>query len=443
MRQFFTLIVKDIRLLWRDRTALMLLFCMPAALALIITLVQQNIFEISHGGGTIHGILLNQDNSDLANSVEKELNAWPGIDLVRWQDSEKDALKLLETGVYQFCIVIPADTWLAIESSAKQAVTEGWGLYSQNQGDILRRNSEIDPLPLNPKLKVYVDSTLGGGFKMALQNAVNQFALGLETRLKLMFFAQTLKLHMAASKDVKDNFFLSRIESLPTIVTAAPDLIRVEMTMAGSAGFTVLPTATQQTFPAMAVFGIFFIVVPLSGALIRERHSGIFMRLSVAPVSVASISAARLVAYSVVCLCQFGLIVLVGKTLLPWLGGVPLAIGPKLIPVLIIVVCIALAACGSGLLLGVLGRTTDQVSAIGPIAVVIAAAVGGIMVPVFVMPPVMQIISRFSPLEWGHRALLDVMVRGAGLNIVWPRMALLLLFFVITLLISRICYRQN
>jgi hypothetical protein len=40
MRHFFTIVVKDIRLQWRDRTALMLLFCMPAALALIITLVQ-------------------------------------------------------------------------------------------------------------------------------------------------------------------------------------------------------------------------------------------------------------------------------------------------------------------------------------------------------------------------------------------------------------------
>lgn len=441
MRHFFTIVVKDIRLLWRDRTALMLLFCMPAALALIITLVQQNIFETSHGG-TIHGILVNQDNSNLADLVEKELSARPGIVLTRWQDSEKNALEVLETGSYQFCILIPAGTRLAIETAAIETIAKGWGAQEHNYADLPAR-TDTDRLSFQPELRVYMDPTLGGGFKVAIQNALNQIILGLEMHLKLAFFAETLKLYIPTPENMQDNILLKRIESLPALVTPAPDLLRVEIFPAGRAGFTVLPTATQQTLPAMAVFGMFFIVVPLSGALIRERHSGIFMRLAVAPVSVASISAARIVAYSLVCLCQFGLIVLVGKTLLPWLGGAPLVIGSKFLPVLMIVVCIALAACGSGLLLGVLGRTTEQASAIGPIAVVIAAAIGGIMVPVFVMPPVMQTLSRFSPLEWGHRALLDVLVRGAGLQIVWQRMALLLLFFAVTLLISRLCYRQN
>ncbi len=46
-------------------------------------------------------------------------------------------------------------------------------------------------------------------------------------------------------------------------------------------------------------------------------------------------------------------------------------------------------------------------------------------------------------LEWGHRALLDVLVRGADLHMVWPRMTLLMLFFAVTLLISRSFYHRN
>lgn len=442
MRHFITIAVKDIRLLWRDRTALLLLFCMPALLALIITLVQQNVFETAHGGA-IHGILVNQDHSDLADFIEQELVTRPGIVLMRWQDSSKDALEILETGSYQFCILIPKGAWSSMEMAAKQAIAQRWAVQKYSHEVIYDAAEVSDNFSFQPKLSVYFDPTLGGGSKMAIKNSLNQIILGLEMRMKLMFFAHFLKLDIGTPGGQSDNILLSQIEALPELVTPSPDLLRVEISMARRAGFDVLPTATQQTLPAMAVFGMFFIVVPLAGALVRERRSGIFMRLAIAPVSAASISAARLLAYCLVCLCQFGLILLVGKTLLPWLGGAPLVIGSKLIPMLLIVACIALAACGSGLLLGVLSRTTEQAAAIGPIAVVISAALGGIMVPVFVMPPMMQTLSRFSPLEWGHRALLDVLVRGADLQMVWPRMTLLLLFFAVTLLISRSFYRRN
>jgi hypothetical protein len=51
---------------------------------------------------------VNQDNSNPADLIEKELSVRPGIVLTRRQDSEKNALEMLETGSYQFCILIPA-----------------------------------------------------------------------------------------------------------------------------------------------------------------------------------------------------------------------------------------------------------------------------------------------------------------------------------------------
>jgi ABC-2 type transport system permease protein len=43
------------------------------------------------------------------------------------------------------------------------------------------------------------------------------------------------------------------------------------------------PTAAQQNVPAWALFGMFFIVVPLSGSLIRERQTGSLLRLMTMP----------------------------------------------------------------------------------------------------------------------------------------------------------------
>jgi len=77
---------------------------------------------------------------------------------------------------------------------------------------------------------------------------------------------------------------------------------------------------------------------------------------------------------------------------------------------------------------------------VGPIAIVIAAALGGIMVPVYAMPKIMREISVYSPLAWGHDAFLDVFVRGGDLKSVVWQVTALQAFFVVTVLVSWICF---
>jgi ABC-2 type transport system permease protein len=102
----------------------------------------------------------------------------------------------------------------------------------------------------------------------------------------------------------------------------------------------------------------------------------------------------------------------------------------------LIVFSVALAACGYGILLGTMARTDEQASTFGAVSVVIAAAIGGIMVPVYVMPQFMQKISVLSPLSWGLNAFLDVFVRGGDMISVLPDVALLLMFFLVTSLVA-------
>jgi len=203
-----------------------------------------------------------------------------------------------------------------------------------------------------------------------------------------------------------------------------------------------LPTAVQQNVPAWALFGMFFIVVPLSGSLIRERREGIFARMMVMPVSKTSLILGKLSAYVGVCMVQFVCIVAVGKWLLPLLGTDPLVLtqGGAM---LVVAFCSALCATGFGIMLGALARTNEQAAILGPVTVVIAAALGGIMVPVFAMPEAMQWISRGSPLGWGHEAFMELLVREGSLAAVWDRLALLLLFFVATLLAALIGLRRQ
>jgi ABC-2 type transport system permease protein len=109
-----------------------------------------------------------------------------------------------------------------------------------------------------------------------------------------------------------------------------------------------------------------------------------------------------------------------------------LTLGSDLPALVMTVTMIALAACGYGLLLGTLARTLEQEIMFGAVSVVCAAAVGGIMVPVYVMPPTMQTISTWSPLAWGLNALVDIAVRGGSLASVRPELTCLAAFTLAT-----------
>jgi len=95
-----------------------------------------------------------------------------------------------------------------------------------------------------------------------------------------------------------------------------------------------------------------------------------------------------------------------------------------------------LAAIGLGLLLGTIAKSQEQSAPFGATFVVILAALGGVWVPVFAMPKLMQTLSKLSPMNWGLEAFYDVFLRNANFSQLLPNISLLFLFFMVTLVIS-------
>jgi len=61
-----------------------------------------------------------------------------------------------------------------------------------------------------------------------------------------------------------------------------------------------------------------------------------------------------------------------------------------------------------------ISSTSEEATTIGGVSNIILAALGGIMVPKFVMPEFMQNITTFSPMNWGLEGLLEIFVMGGG-----------------------------
>ena len=89
-------------------------------------------------------------------------------------------------------------------------------------------------------------------------------------------------------------------------------------------GGVVLPNPIQQTVPAWSLFGMFFILIPLTNSMIRDRRSGVFKRLLSFPVRKWQLVVGKVLPFLVINILQFAIMFLVGYGLLPRLTGVTL-----------------------------------------------------------------------------------------------------------------------
>ena len=148
-------------------------------------------------------------------------------------------------------------------------------------------------------------------------------------------------------------------------VRAGPETL-ISLTYSGQpAG--IRPSSTQQSVPSWIVFGMFFVIIPLSTIFIDERRQGTLLRTRVMNVGTVALFAGKLAPYLIINLLQAGLMILVGMYVVPLLGGAALTPGGSGAGLLLISFSLSLAATGTALMIAVLAQTVEQATTIGGI----------------------------------------------------------------------------
>lgn len=437
MRKIIATIFKELLLLGRDRVGLLVLFVMPALLVLVMTLIQENVFK-TMGESTTRVLFIDHDGEEVGRAIEKKLVESGGIEIVRTIDGkevgEKEGLRRVLNGEFQLCVLIPAGTTATLKTRVRSSVEESFGL----------KKKPAETTGLSFEIGVYFDPTVFGGFRSAILSSLELTIAGIEMNEKMGILSQLLPryidqtIHNALGPMLPEG---AAPDSLGKPLHFSQDrLLQVTERPASLLKDLKKPTPVQQNVPAWALFGIFFVAIPMAGGVIRERQDETLARLLTLPVSLPSLMMGKIIAYVLVCLSQFGLILFIGKFVLPLLGTPKLEMGSDPTALALIALSAILAATGFGILLGMTARTYEQASMAGPITIVIAAALGGIMVPVYAMPAIMRKISVYSPLQWGHNAFLEVFVRGGDIRAAGADILALLAFFVASILAAGLCF---
>jgi ABC-2 type transport system permease protein len=433
MLKLWSCIWKELILLYRDFSGLMVLFVMPVALVIVVTLVQENVLKAL--GETKTGVLIiDLDRKAVGRQIEESLKKSGAVKIIKEIKGKpvdiETAQKAVARGEFQVGIVIPRGISDVFEKTARQRVKNSISI------DGAKKKKPIEGQEPLPDLLVYFDPTLRENFRAGVVSTLEKILLGLDVKERIGFLFELLpgEMEEAAQKAAGPMWseeFKKRIPKFRIDWDDTP-LMTVKEKVARYGQEVIIPNTVQQNIPAWTLFGMFFIVVPLGGSIIREREDGMLARLLTMPTSYLTIISGKITAYLLICLVQFVLIMALGRFLLPLFGAPVLDLGASPAALILIVVSAALAASGYGILLGTIARTYEQASMFGAVSVVIAAALGGIMVPVFVMPRIMQTISEFSPLAWGLNAFLNVFVRNGNVQSILSQTTRLLLFFVST-----------
>jgi len=208
-------------------------------------------------------------------------------------------------------------------------------------------------------------------------------------------------------------------------------------------GFNIQPTSVQQSVPAWLVFSMFFILIPISNTFIQEKNLGTLNRIKSINISLFPLIFGKIVPYYIINQIQVVLMILVGMYIVPKLGGDSLVIEGNIPLIFIISSAISFAAISFAIFISNISKSTEEATSIGGLSNIILAALGGVMVPKVVMPLFMQDITNYSPMAWGLESFLEVFVLGGDFGDIQSNLIKLVMMGFVFLLISYILLKRK
>ncbi len=415
MYRLIASIKKEVLVLIRDWAGLGLIFLMPVALVLVMTLIQDASFrKLDETKITL--LYLDEDQDTLGIHVKEGLEKTGYFELVTefkgGKPDEKTLSKEVADGNYQMGVVVRRGSTSAIRARGQRLVEQTLlGNDGTSSADTAAR----------AKIMIYFDPAIKMSFKVTVRNALENFTSKIEAGILF----QALSAELA-----------NYLPEPPAPLSDPGGGIIYEEIYAADEYSQIIPNSVQHNVPAWTIFAMFFIIIPLTGNLIREKESGLATRLQLMPGSRFQSLGAKIAVYTGVGLVQFVIILLIAKLVFPLFQLPSLVLGPEKIALLMMALATTLAATGYSVLVGTVARTHDQAAVFGMVSVIILAAIGGIWVPVFMMPNLMQKLSIISPLNWSLDGFYDILLRGGGLRDIAGKFCALIAFFAVNLALA-------
>ena len=411
MKKILAFTLKELLIITRDRTALLLMIAAPLALTLVMSFAFS---RVNTGGlSQIDVVIVNDDGGDPSTSSGQSLGQ-AFVDLMQSDalkelvkpalaDDADAARKRVDDGEAAAAVILPA--------GLTERVTSGQG----------------DPAAEPARIEVYGDPgrpVSAGVIRSIVERFTQQVAAGtLGARVTVTQLIQSGRIQITEAAAVG-----AEIGQRVAVESVDRQLVTVKSVVGGGksqSNFNFL----QYYAPSLAILFLMFAMASSARTLLAERETGTLARLRSTPTQSWELMGGKVAGVLATGLLQMVVLIIATSLFMGVKWGDPLGVG---VHVLLVVA----ATASMGLVIATVARTTNQATAIGGAVVMVLAAVGGNFVPRAAYPEWMRMLSYVGPNSWGIEGFQKLAAGAAlpdlGVEII-ALLAMAAVFFAISL----------
>ncbi|HXB13354.1 MAG TPA: ABC transporter permease [Bacteroidia bacterium] len=404
----FKIVRKELLTFIKDRRALLLTFIVP------ITLI--SLFALAFGGtggGSVRPISILVVDEDKSATSKDILSSLDSVKMLKPVYTTGDsALTLITTGKMSAALVFHK----GFGDSVKNMRSLPWELeYDEAQAQEMGM------------LQQYLGQSLFGKVgkmmteKMIRTNIDKQFGGMMDSNMKASVLAQVNKNVSGTNNDMdkmKNNTMKLKMTSVVKSAQDSPGLVQ----------------AVAGTAVMMLLFGL----TAMGGRILEEKENGTLKRLMYSPLHTNEILMGKMLTSIIVAFAQL----MVMLTFASFVFG--LHLWSKLPQVFILVTATAFACSGFGVFLASVVKSRDQLQGLSTLVVLSMSAIGGSMIPTFIMPEWMQKVSPFSINYWSIQGFFDIFWRQLPMGTVFfEKVGILMIIGSVLSILAFRFFRKN
>jgi ABC-2 type transport system permease protein len=399
---------KDLRVIFRDRAALILMLVAPFVLTVAMGLVTGSLGSSTSGIEKVSVVVVNLDQDDLANKLVEVLKA-PELSQLLAVEENSDvaaARALVDTNKTAAVIIIPAGF------TASVIPQDGQASAPAKQIEVYKNPSR----------------TIGAGIVQSIiEDFINQVETG--TISGQVAVEQLVASGLIPAQQVAQaaNQIRIKLVSDPGIL----QMLALNTKQASASGETNL---LMYLAPGFALLFLMYTVSLGGKSLLTERQEGTLTRLMTTPIRASQVLVGKMTGTYMIGLAQMTILIGASALLLGLRWGNPLAL------VILLFTAVA-AATGWGMLLAALSSTASQVSTYGMAMTLLFGLVGGSFFG-GTLTGMIGYIGMFTPNYWGQKGF-NSLANGGNVQDLLPVYTALLLMAAILLVISVSIFRRK
>lgn len=446
--QWWAISKKDIKIMSKDPGAIVVLIMLPLMLMTIMSFALMPMFQ-GDEEETFTLPIANLDQSNDSTKLIELLESTDGINVSLANDenvyTEAVIKQLVKDGDFPYALVIPEDFGEKIQSGEKIELKSYEDPAQASITSIFGRAIEgvAQAFEVEYIVSRMVDVQVTDVNQIVTEE-IQQVELEYEKQIETLIE----QINSFSNNPIQPSIEASAQESNGADVTGMKqDLINTANDSLSNPNISIgtyssskdeeiqRPDAFQQNVPGYTVMYAFFIIMFAGRSFINERNDGTFRRILAAPVDRWQLFLGKMIPNYIIGILQVTILLGFGH----FVFG--MSLGTSIAGLVIITLSLVWASSCLGMLIAAIFKTDSQISGWSVLLALTLAALGGTMVPLFIMPEIMQKIALITPHAWALTGYQNILVRGLGVQDVLFNSVVLLSFGAVFLIAS--LWRMN